>query len=1022
MRTPTALIASLAAGITSAQTITVDDDRVEIPDADYTTIHDALANAVDGDTIVVAPGTYTGRHTLDNLSVSIEAMDVSLAPSTIIDGLGTHTCFSINGNGVQNAHITLSGLTIINGVETLNPQLAAGAIVCTGNFINTILEMNDCIVSDSSGNTGAILIKGTDCIFRRCVFTNNTGIMLSSSLGSPVGNMLIEQSDSVHVEDCVFESNRGGALATFGVLNCTIIRSDFLSNTVGYWATNQAGSGGASMSVYNADILTISDCSFRNNEYRPRVNSEESLGGAVYADLVDSAQIERCEFFANSARASNASSKGGAIAATRTEMTVVDCSFVGNSARCGDFGTSRGGAIYNSNTTQIHTSRVVNCTFDSNTCFTRNNINSTSGAGVFLEDNSKMVIANSILRRNTLEDLNTSNGTASNVNIGFGVGSTVTTISNQTANPPGYVRLPDDGGDGWGDLRNTGALDESANDDYGDLRLTEGAGSVNAGNNGQVISTMDIRGYPRQLAQGVDRGAYESGWGIHFVDASATGSGSGASWNNAATHPEDFLQLEIGGEMRIAEGTYALSLSDRSFNMHSELDILGGYPPGGGPTADPLAHPVIFLGDVAGDDQAGGINRGDNAEHVVSAIGVSEATLSGVTIIGGNAPVNGGGLLIEDSTDVVLFEVTVEDCDAVERAAALFAVNSDFSVEHSTIRNNRSAVANGAARIEGGSASFDHVEFSENSTPGSSGALTIAGGAIVTVVDSLFENNTSGMFVGAILAGETDTELYIENSVFTGNSAESVSAVRYANGASGVIAQSLFSNNTATNQGTVRVLNASSSLSIYQSTIANNTATVGTAAGAQSVGGATLIIEDTILHGNTSPGGTDIVSAQILGDFTGHHNLIQGWTGDANTAIDADPAFMDSPNGDFSIGEGSGAIDAGEGSGWLAFVPVDPTLDLAEQPRFADDTGTPDTGVLHTGETGVIDIGAFEFQGTTPSGCLADTNGDGLVTPADFSAWVAAFNSMAPECDQNNDGVCSPADFSAWVSNYNAGC
>ena len=57
--------------------------------------------------------------------------------------------------------------------------------------------------------------------------------------------------------------------------------------------------------------------------------------------------------------------------------------------------------------------------------------------------------------------------------------------------------------------------------------------------------------------------------------------------------------------------------------------------------------------------------------------------------------------------------------------------------------------------------------------------------------------------------------------------------------------------------------------------------------------------------------------------------------------------------------------------------------------------------------------------GTT---CLADTNGDGVLTPADFSAWVAAFNKQAPACDQNGDGACSPADFSAWVANYNAGC
>ena len=54
--------------------------------------------------------------------------------------------------------------------------------------------------------------------------------------------------------------------------------------------------------------------------------------------------------------------------------------------------------------------------------------------------------------------------------------------------------------------------------------------------------------------------------------------------------------------------------------------------------------------------------------------------------------------------------------------------------------------------------------------------------------------------------------------------------------------------------------------------------------------------------------------------------------------------------------------------------------------------------------------------------CLPDTNNDGSLSPADFSAWVAAFNSGAPACDQNGDGSCTPADFSSWVTNYNAGC
>lgn len=51
---------------------------------------------------------------------------------------------------------------------------------------------------------------------------------------------------------------------------------------------------------------------------------------------------------------------------------------------------------------------------------------------------------------------------------------------------------------------------------------------------------------------------------------------------------------------------------------------------------------------------------------------------------------------------------------------------------------------------------------------------------------------------------------------------------------------------------------------------------------------------------------------------------------------------------------------------------------------------------------------------------LADVNMDGAVTPADFTAWIAAFNGGDPKADQNCDGAITPADFTAWIANYNA--
>jgi hypothetical protein len=54
--------------------------------------------------------------------------------------------------------------------------------------------------------------------------------------------------------------------------------------------------------------------------------------------------------------------------------------------------------------------------------------------------------------------------------------------------------------------------------------------------------------------------------------------------------------------------------------------------------------------------------------------------------------------------------------------------------------------------------------------------------------------------------------------------------------------------------------------------------------------------------------------------------------------------------------------------------------------------------------------------------CTADVNGDGAITPTDFTAWINAFNNSLPECDQNGDGSCTPTDFTAWIANFNAGC
>ena len=73
-------------------------------------------------------------------------------------------------------------------------------------------------------------------------------------------------------------------------------------------------------------------------------------------------------------------------------------------------------------------------------------------------------------------------------------------------------------------------------------------------------------------------------------------------------------------------------------------------------------------------------------------------------------------------------------------------------------------------------------------------------------------------------------------------------------------------------------------------------------------------------------------------------------------------------------------------------------------------------------DSGLSSIDNISISTIEPSICLPDTNYDCVLSPADFTAWIAAYQSGSAECDQNGDKVCTPADFTAWISNFDTGC
>jgi len=146
-----------------------------------------------------------------------------------------------------------------------------------------------------------------------------------------------------------------------------------------------------------------------------------------------------------------------------------------------------------------------------------------------------------------------------------------------------------------------------------------------------------------------------------YVDQSATlGANNGTSWTDAYTDLQDALGNTCAAPMttiiHVAAGTYKPTIgidTTISFVMLNNVEILGGYPSGGG-TRDWFLNETILSGDigVVGDST-------DNSFHVINNLQVdSTAILDGFIISDGNAVGNypnniGGGMYNESSTPTI---------------------------------------------------------------------------------------------------------------------------------------------------------------------------------------------------------------------------------------------------------------------------------------------------------------------------------------------------------------------------------
>lgn len=430
----------------------------------------------------------------------------------------------------------------------------------------------------------------------------------------------------------------------------------------------------------------------------------------------------------------------------------------------------------------------------------------------------------------------------------------------------------------------------------------------------------------------------------------------------------------------------------------------------------------------------------DRALHVLSE---AQLTLEDLTITNGRATSAtnklGGALLNQGSLQG--YNLTFSNNEATEDGGAVLTFGgSDTTFESVTFSNNKTQTVGGAI-ANGGALSISNGSFLSNQAGTGGGAVENTSTGTLTVVTSLFDNNTlTGAGSGgairnlgqaairyssftnqfapfgggvAVLMGSA----LIDSSSFSFNDADEGAAIGLQDGALELV-NSTIGNNIAggTIGGAIRA--DLGSLTIRHTTIFGNDATNGDTGGVSLGGSATARVSYTIIAGNTASGVTPDVSgsfvslgSNFIGDSSGSTGFVSGTNFDqvGSGASPLDPQLgvlqnNGGPTATFLPQAGSSVIDAGD----PASTPF-PVRDQRGATR-ANGISVP-----------MIDIGAVEtdFEGFFVN-TFADTvdvnPGDGVAVDASGKTSLRAAIMEANALVGKQHIVVHPGDYALTIT------
>lgn len=366
----------------------------------------------------------------------------------------------------------------------------------------------------------------------------------------------------------------------------------------------------------------------------------------------------------------------------------------------------------------------------------------------------------------------------------------------------------------------------------------------------------------------------------------------------------------------------------------------------------------------------------------------ASTVLEGFTVTGGDADIGGGMLNIGSSPTIIdcifaanhagdrgggmynrqgsptIIGSTFEGNSAVEMGGGMFNLRASPTVTECLFTQNSSNKGGGMRNYLNSHPSVTNSTFAYNHAAEEGGGMDNRKNSNSTVIGCVFKGNTAG-------SGGGGMHNYVGRARATGNP---------------LIVNCLFVGNTAPSGAAMR--NNDPDPVIVNSTMAYNEGP-----GISSRNGSAPYIENSIVYHNSggsfsgaSAGLSVVNNGDIEGGYPGSGNLDVDPLFASAAGPDGNPATLD--DNDYRLSASSSLINAGNNG-----APFLPATDLDGNPRII---------------SGVVDMGAYEYDATCSPDDESDFDGDGFTTcGGDCDDSDADVNPSASEICDGIDNDCS---------------